>query len=136
MSRTPASYSMKVVRGSTWEDEFVYTEDDQVTPIDMTGYEARMQVRTAAGQYGLSTTDTLVLELTTGNGLLYWDTAPDGRLRIKVEAADTLQLNPDNAKKVSLVYSLELFLPAGVGVEEYVIPLVAGKITVLGETTR
>ena len=108
MSRTPASYSMKVVRGSTWEDEFVYTEDDQVTPIDMTGYEARMQVRTAAGQYGLSTTDTLVLELTTGNGLLYWDTAPDGRLRIKVEAADTLHGVTMSESGVSRVLSVKL----------------------------
>lgn len=28
MSRTPASYSMQVVRGGTWEDEFTYTDED------------------------------------------------------------------------------------------------------------
>lgn len=137
MSRTPASYSMSVTRGSTWEDEFTYTEDDEVTPIDLTGYEARMQVRTLRGAYGLSTADTLMMELRT-DGLapkLFWDTAPNGRLRIRVAAADTVALNPDNLKRVKLAYSLELYLPESTE-PEYVIPLVQGSITVAGEVTR
>lgn len=134
MSRTAASYSMRVTRGSTWEDVFTYTEDDQ-TPIDLTGYQARMQVRTVAGQYGLTGSDSLVMELTTANGRLFFDPAEDGVLRIRVEAADTLPLNPDNLRKVKHVYSLELFRPAGLD-PEYVVPLVAGSISVLGEVTR
>ena len=43
MSRTPASLSIPVVRGSTWEDFVDYT-DDAGAPIDLTGYQARMQV--------------------------------------------------------------------------------------------
>lgn len=137
MSRTAASYSMQVTRGATWEDEFTYTEDDEVTPIDLTGYEARMQVRTLRGAYGLSTTDTLLMELlTTGEApKLAWDSAADGRLRIRVAAADTVALNPDNLKRVKLAYSLELYLPAG-SEPEYVIPLVQGSISVAGEVTR
>lgn len=46
-----------------------------------------------------------------------------------------LVLNPANARKVKHCYSLELFKPAGAD-PEYVIPLVAGKVTVQGETTR
>lgn len=61
MSRTPASYSMQVVRGATWEDEFTYTLQDKVTPVDLTGYRARMQVRSVDGQYGLTNAETLVL---------------------------------------------------------------------------
>lgn len=139
MSRTPASYSMTVVRGSTWEDEISYT-DEAGEPIDLTGYEARMQVRTPTGQYGTSTTDSLLLELTTENGLLVIDT-PDGgtvpnRVRIEVAPTDHAALNPDNAKAVKYVYSLELFIPAEGETPEYVVPLVAGSVSVRGETTR
>lgn len=134
MSRTPASYSMTVVRGSTWEDSFVYLQDDGVTPVDLTGYQARMQIRSLAGQFGTSTADTLVMELTTDNGRLTI-TPAEGKVALKVSATDTVLLNPDNAKKVKHVYALELFRPAGAG-PEYVIPLVQGKITVQGEVVR
>lgn len=134
MSRTPASYSMTVVRGSTWEDSFVYLQDDGVTPVDLTGYQARMQIRTLVGQFGTSTADTLVMELTTANGRLTI-TPAEGKVELKVSAADTVLLNPDNAKRVKHVYALELFRPAGVD-PEYVIPLVQGKVTVLGEVVR
>ena len=53
MSRTPAQASLTVVRGATWEDEITY-RDEAGQAIDLTGYEARMQVRTLAGQYGQS----------------------------------------------------------------------------------
>lgn len=134
MSRTAATYSMTWTRGATIEDEFAYTDANGVA-INLTGYEARMQVRTLAGQYGTTTTTTLLLELTTANGLLVWDTAATGRLLIVVPPAGHANLNPDNAKKVRYAYSLELYVPAGVD-PEYVIPLVCGKINVLGETTR
>ena len=138
MSRTPASYSMKVVRGSTWEDEITYTDEDGA-PIDLTGYEARMQVRTLAGQWGTST-DSMLLELTTENGLLVIDT-PDGgtvpnRVRIVVPPAGHADLNPDNARSVRYAYSLELFVPAVGETPEYVVPLVAGGLAVRGEVTR
>lgn len=134
MSRTPASYSMQVVRGGTWEDEFTYTDEDGIA-IDLTGYRARMQVRTAAGQYGLTGAETLLLELTTENGLLQIPDPTNGQVLIVVPADETLNLNPANAKKVKLVYSLELYVPSGVS-PEYVIPLVQGSVTVRGEVTR
>lgn len=56
MSRTPASFSLTVVRGATWEDDFTYTNPDG-SPFDLTGYQARMQVRTLAGQFGLTQAD-------------------------------------------------------------------------------
>lgn len=138
MSRLPGSYGLAAVRGATWEEEFVYA-DESGQPIDLTGYEARMQVRALEGQYGLTEATTLVMELTTENGLLMWDTADEGRLRITVSAKDSVALNPDNLKKTRHCYSLELYRPAGVDPDtepEYVIPLVQGKVSVLGETTR
>lgn len=135
MSQAPASLSLAWTRGATVEEEFIYRDDDG-TPVDLTGFEARMQIRTLAGQYGTSTADTLVLELdTTGvDPLMYFDTAAEGRLRIKARPDQHAALNPGNAKKTKYVYSLELYRADGSG--EYVIPLFAGKITVRGETTR
>ncbi|HGM4746291.1 TPA: hypothetical protein ACKQCT_001803 [Stenotrophomonas maltophilia] len=134
MSRTPASFSLTVVRGATWEDDFTYTNPDG-SPFDLTGYQARMQVRTLAGQFGLTQADTLVMELTTDAGSLVIGDPVVGVVSITVSAAATEVLNPGNERKVKHCYSLELFKPAGAD-PEYVIPLVAGKVTVQGETTR
>jgi len=136
MSREAASYSMTWTRGATAEDWFKYEESEDI-PADMTGYEARMQVRTLHGQYGTSTSDTLLLELTTANGMLYWDDAASGILRIKVPVADVEPLNPSNVKRAKVCYSIEVFRDeAAPDSGEYVIPFVQGKITVAGETTR
>ncbi len=134
MSRTPASFSLQVVRGATWEDDFQY-QDDSGVPFDLTGYEARMQVRTLDGRYGLTDAETLVLELSTTGGGLSVPEPTEGRVVLLVEAANTVVLNPDNLKKNKLAYSLELYRPGGVGLE-YVIPLVEGSISVRGEVTR
>lgn len=133
MSRTPASHSLTVVRGATWEDEFTYTDDAGVA-IDLTGYQARMQVRPLAQQYGTTGDPLLELTTATGGGLV-WDTAVEGRLRIAVAPADHAALNPGNAKRAKYAYSIELYIPAGVD-PEYVIPLVEGKVNVRGEVTR
>ena len=138
MSRTAASYSMTWTRGATVEDQFDYA-DAAGLPIDMTGYEARMQVRTVAGRYGTTTASTLLLELDTTDAdpFLFIETPPDGtvpsRVRITIPPADHAVLNPSNAKKVKYAFALEIYQD---GPPEYVIPLVAGAITVLGETTR
>lgn len=136
MSRTAASYSMTWTRGATAEEKFDYT-DSSGAPINLTGYSARMQIRTLAGQYGTTSTTTLLLELTTENGMLFWDTAAVGTLRLKVGEIDTIALNPSNAKKLKLAYSIEVYKPeTAPATGNYVIPLIGGKITVLGETTR
>lgn len=127
---------MTVVRGATWEDEFVYTDAVGVV-INLTGYGARLQVRTLAGRYGTTTTTTLLLELSTEGATpaLVWDTAVAGRLVILCPPTVHTLLNPLNLKKVIYSYGIELFIPVGVA-PEYVIPLVKGKLYVHGETTR
>lgn len=134
MSRTPASYAMTVQRGATWEDEFTYTDDDGQA-IDLTGYEARMQVRTLATRYGTSSTG-LMLELSTtgASPLLVWDTAATGRLRIVARPDQHAALNAGNARKAKYAYAIELYKPDGGG--EYVLPLVEGTLTVRGEVAR
>jgi hypothetical protein len=136
MSRVPAKYNMTVIRGATWEDEFTYADDAGV-PIDLTGYQARMQVRSLVGQFGTTTTTTLMLELSTTGATprLLWDTAATGTLKIVVPPTAHAVLNPANVARVQYAYSIELYQPAGAN-PEYVLPLVQGKITVKGEVTR
>jgi len=137
MSRKPATFSMPIQAGATWEDEFVYRDKDNVA-IDLTDYKARMQVRTRAGRYGLTTTTTLLLELTTDNFFLNIDT-PSGetvpcRLNIEVGPAVHVVLNPRNLQKTVVYYSVELYND-NVS-PEYVIPLVGGSIPVKGTVIR
>ena len=131
MSRTPASFSMPVVRGTTWEDSFEYTDSAGVA-IDLTGYEARMQVRTVAGRFGTTTASTLMLELSTVglDPLLVWDTADIGRVRIYALPAAHAALNPDNAKRVKYAYWLEFYDG------DHVLPVVAGVLTARGTGYR
>ena len=136
MSRTPAQASLTVVRGATWEDEITY-RDEAGQAIDLTGYEAKMQVRTLAGQYGADLIGSLVYQFTTSGGQLTLDIPPGEtvpcRVRIAVPAADHALLNPANIKKAVYAYAIDLTLP---GSPNYVIPLVAGKVTVRGNTIR
>lgn len=131
MSRTPASFSLPVVRGTTWEDSFDYRDADGVA-IDLTGYEARMQVRTLAGRFGTTTSTTLLLSLsTTGvDPLLVWDTADIGRVRVYALPAAHADLNPDNAKKVKYAYWLEFYDG------DHVLPVVNGTLTARGTGYR
>lgn len=134
MGRLAANFSLRCTRGATWDDEFTYQDGDG-TAVDLTGFQARMQVRTEAGQFGLSGDTTLVLELSTANGALAIDEPASGVVALKVEAGETLLLNPLNEQRHVLFYGLELFKPEGAD-PEYVIPLVQGRLTVYGETVR
>ena len=136
MSRTPGTFALPIVRGATWEDEITY-RDEAGQAIDLTGYEAKMQVRTLAGQYGPDLIASLVYQFTTSGDHLAIDTPPGEtvpcRIRITVPAADHALLNPANIKKAVYAYAIDLTLP---GVPNYVIPLVTGKLTVRGNTIR
>lgn len=142
MSRTPASYSMPVVRGQTWEDWLDYIEEEDGSPIDLTGYQARMQIRALEHRYGTTTVATLVLELTTpeGNGLLTIETPPGGtvpnRVRITASASEYATLNPGNEKKVKYAYALEVYRPAAGGNPRYSLPLASGAIDANGWLIR
>ena len=133
-TRLGARYNMRVQRGASWEDTFAYTDADGVA-INLTGYKARMQVRTLVGRYGTTTASTLLLELNSTNGKLVIDTpATAGTLTLAATPADTQTLSPLNKARVRLAYSIELYND-GVS-PEHVIPLAHGVVTVLGENTR
>lgn len=134
MSRTPANYSMVLVRGTTWEDQFEYI-DDTGAPADLTGWHARMHVRTMETRFGKDT-DGLVLQIGTDGAdpLMVWTDAAAGKLKIFAHPEQHAALNPDNMKKAKYAYSIELYRQ--VGTYEDVKPLVTGALNVLGEVTR
>lgn len=137
MSRTPATAALTVVRGATWEYAFTFSGADGA-PFDSTGFEARMQVRSKAGMYGTSGEETLLMELVTigTSPQLRWEAPGSARLRLRVESEDTAVLNPDNDKKTGYAYGLELYLPATPTSAEYVISVLQGSLSAIGEVVR
>lgn len=72
----------EVDQGSTFTFQIQYTEDDEVTPIDLTGATAKMQVRDIQGGSKLAFT------LTSPTGGIVID-GPEGLLTIKVTPTQT-----------------------------------------------
>lgn len=87
-------------------------------PVDLTGYTARMQIRSK-----VSATD-VIIELTTENGGIVLDTVSN-TITLTISATQTTELNFSSA-----VYSLEM-VKAG-----EVTQLVMGTISLDKETTR
>lgn len=129
MSDIAAVAALELTRGSTWIDEFTYTDDAGVA-VDLTGYSARLQVREVEDEYATEATPPLLELLTTGaNPGLVWATAATGRLTLPgLDPAAHAMLNPGNDKKARYAYAVEL-LNATTG---RVIPLVRGPLTVYG----
>lgn len=94
-------------------------KDSAKTPINVTGYSARMQVRPEI------TSTVLTLELTTANSRIALGGVL-GTVTLTVSAADTSALVPGR-----YVYDLELVSGAGV-----VSRLLMGNFVVRGEVTR
>ncbi|MCC6425648.1 MAG: hypothetical protein IT435_02385 [Phycisphaerales bacterium] len=61
---TPPNLDITLVRGDTWQTVFQVREDDQTTVIDLTGYDARIQVRRLPLD-----PESAALDLTVGSGL-------------------------------------------------------------------
>lgn len=105
-------------QGSRFLFVLTYAIDD--VPVNLTGWTARMQVRTST-----LATDTL-LDLATGSGLTLGGTA--GTVTIDVPSTTM-----DDVPVGSHVYDLEL-IPAGV--EANAFKLVRGTFQVVAEVTR
>ncbi|HZX79868.1 MAG TPA: hypothetical protein VFE72_02805 [Lysobacter sp.] len=137
MGRKAVNWPLRLVRLTTWEGDFFQYVDENDQPVDLSGYEARMQIRTEQARYGQTTTATLLLELTTANGMLVWHPTELGRVDIAVDAADTAVLNPKNLRRQRYAYWLEVYRPApDADTPEYVIPLAEGTLTVYARGYR
>jgi tRNA threonylcarbamoyladenosine modification (KEOPS) complex Pcc1 subunit len=110
-------YDMVCEQGATFSRVFTWADENEV-PVDLTGYTARMHVRTAVG------TATTTIELTTANSRITLGGAA-GTITLQLTATDTAALA---AKRY--VYDLELVSGATVT------RLLQGAFTVSPEVTR
>lgn len=109
---------LEVYQGDTFNKVLTWYDSSE-KEVDLTGYTARMQLRTSADS------DTVVLELTTENGgITLGGTA--GTIELLVSATDMAAVEAGSYK-----YDLEMI--AGDGT---VRKILRGKIKVIAEVTR
>ena len=122
---TAGLYELKLEQGTTFRRAIRYIADE--TPVDLTGYDIRMQIRP---QYA-DRTDEILLEATLGNGRIEIldQSDPDevGYFTITISAEDTENLQWDR----QAFYDIELEESNG-----HVIRLLAGRATLFREVTR
>lgn len=106
-------------QGATLDRTIQYLADDNLTPIDLTGYTARMQIRGS-----VNNPDT-ILVLTTENSRIII-TPLTGTIQLLVDAVTMATVS-----LVEGVYDLEL-IDAGGTVER----LIEGKASIKKEVTR
>lgn len=110
------NYNFKIEQGSTFVEVLTWRVGQ--TPVDLTGFTAKMQLRNDINS-------GVLLELTTENGrIALGGTA--GTITINLPAADTALLTFEKA-----VYDLQLISPDNV-----VTRLLKGHVTIDPEVTR
>jgi hypothetical protein len=109
--------NLEIPQGATWNRVITYMDSNRV-PIDLTGYTAKMQLRSDYGQ------KFAYLTLSTGTGEIVI-TPLTGTIEITISATVTKAL-----KVYTYVYDLEITSPGSV-----VTRLLQGKITVTPEVT-
>ena len=114
---TAGNYPFEIEQGATLSRPIVW-KDANGTPIDVTGYTARLHVRKAVASA------TTLLELTSPTEIVVGTT--DGKFTINMTDVETAALT-----FVSGRYDLEVISPGGV-----VTRLLEGKFKVSKEVTR
>lgn len=110
-------YDLTVEQGATFTVTLTWTVDG--SPVDLTGYDARAQVRS------MVTSASTLVDLTVGDGITLGGAA--GTIALAISATDTAALPAPFAG----VWDLEVESGAGV-----VTRLLAGAVTVTPEVTR
>jgi hypothetical protein len=108
-----------VEQGATFSLQITSWKDENGTVIDLTGYTARLQMRTA-----YSSVDAF-LTLTTENGGIVLG-GGSGSISISASAAATAAI-----KQSKGVYDLEMIAPSG-----FITRLIQGDVTISKEVTR
>jgi len=117
ISVAPARLNFRLRKGSTLRRTVTWYQDAARTlPVDLTDYDARMQIRDLAG--------VQLFELTTSNGGLTLGGLA-GTITFYISAEDTDEPGADNAE-----YDLELVAP-----NEDVLPFLAGSVTFQNQVT-
>lgn len=104
-------YDLRVYQGATFTAEFQIVESDEVTPVPLTGYTAKGQVRLSE-----ASGDALVIDFTTSV------TAATGTVKLTLTAAQTATMSGDGFYDVFLTSATDtlLFLQGAVTVDKRV----------------
>lgn len=111
------TYDLYIDQGATFERVITWKQTNG-TPVDLTGYSARMQIRRTKSN------ETALVSLTNANGITLGGTS--GTIAISISAAVTEALTFRRA-----VYDLELVSPNG-----SVYRLLQGAVALSKEVTR
>lgn len=114
-----SNYNITINQGATFDQQMTYYQPDGITPINLTDYTARMQIRPSIAS------SNVILSLTTENGGIALGGVL-GTIVLNVSATATAALNFDAA-----VYDLELESDDG-----FVTRLLAGSVFLCKEVTR
>lgn len=113
-------YDIQHDQGATYAQQFIWKTDTATpTPVDLTGYTARMHLRETKAD------PDVILELTTENGRIALGDAT-GVVDLLITADDT-----SSVPAASYRYDLELESPTG-----FVTRLIEGKFKMVQEVTR
>tara|TARA_R110002050_G_scaffold249951_3_gene387856 strand:- start:3239 stop:3613 length:375 start_codon:yes stop_codon:yes gene_type:complete len=120
------NYSFTIEQGTTFERVFKY-KDENGAPVDLTGYDVRMQIRSTYGS-------DILANLTSGSGDFVISVPPDAadgvtdknQIKLTISATHTAAYTFDQA-----LYDIEL--ESGTGV---VTRLLQGKIKLSREVTK
>lgn len=108
-------------QGAAWNDQIVFTQFDQVTPINLTGYNASLRVRATPQS-------SIVCDFNSVNGKISIPTPSNGIMVMAPTATDMEGLAPG-------VYMYELCLYDG-ATPPNVIPLMGGTFTVMAALNK
>lgn len=112
------TFDIRAIQGKTFALTSTFENDDG-TPVNLTGYTGRMQVRPS------STSEDVIVELTTANSRFLITDAANGRINFTVSAADMAALPAGN-----YVYDTELVNGT------VVMPYLSGRFIVVAEVTK
>ena len=118
MRKCGAIYNFCIPQGRDFDKSFI-KKDGNGVPVDLTGYTARMQIRSSP------LSPNVILELTTENGRIVVDGLL-GKVTLILDNVTTAGLTFKKA-----VYDIELIDPAG-----KIPPFIQGNVTLDFETTR
>ena len=119
--QAPGLLDLNMYQGASWD--YTLTWQTGGVPVNLTGYNARMQVREShmAG--------TPVLSIVAGTGITLGGTA--GTIILEATATQTAGISAQPPGPQQYVYDLELISDAGI-----VTRLVEGRVLVYPEVTR
>lgn len=110
---------ISILQGETFSRVFTWNAGEPPAPVDLTGCQARMQVRAQVAS------PDVLLELSTANGRIVLG-GPAGTIALQLSATDTAALG-----FVAAVYDLEI-----VHADATVRRLLAGQVKLSPEVTR